>query len=243
MNNAAYDALYATDPLLDGATVPDPSDPSGDDHAAERHRERGGGRRCGSSANCLPIQTLTGLITGATASRRSSATARNTAITWPERVITVIIQDAGVSTFPELMRVETALTRGRPPKGGWAAADHTSMAVYAYSAINAQGAELEGTLQASDLATALEQLRQNGLLAQKIDEVRDADTSGSASSGAFKGVKSKSLQIFSRQFATMIEAGLNVVGALLILEEQTSDRNLSAVVGQLPEDVEGGPCL
>jgi Type II secretory pathway, component PulF len=117
------------------------------------------------------------------------------------------------------------------------------MAVYAYSAINAQGAELEGTLQASDLATALEQLRQNGLLAQKIDEVRDADTSGSASSGAFKGVKSKSLQIFSRQFATMIEAGLNVVGALLILEEQTSDRNLSAVVGQLREDVEGGLLL
>jgi type IV pilus assembly protein PilC len=117
------------------------------------------------------------------------------------------------------------------------------VAVYAYSAINAEGAELEGTLQASDLTTALEQLRQKGLLAQKIDEVREADTSGSASSGAFKGVKSKSLQIFSRQFATMIEAGLNVVSALLILEEQTTDRVLVEVVGQIREDVESGLLL
>jgi type IV pilus assembly protein PilC len=117
------------------------------------------------------------------------------------------------------------------------------VAVYAYSAINAQGAELEGTLQASDLTTALEQLRQKGLLAQKIDEVRDADTSGSVSAGAFKGVKSKSLQIFSRQFATMIEAGLNVVSALVILEEQTNDRNLGFVIAQLREDVEGGLLL
>ena len=117
------------------------------------------------------------------------------------------------------------------------------MAVYAYSAINAEGAELEGTLQASDLTTALEQLRQKGLLAQKIDEVRDADTSGSVSAGAFKGVKSKSLQIFSRQFATMIEAGLNVVSALVILEEQTNDRNLGFVIAQLREDVEGGLLL
>ena len=45
---------------------------------------------------------------------------------------------------------------------------------------------------------------------------------------AFKKIKPKSLQIFSRQFATMIEAGLNVVGALVILEEQTDDKYLAA---------------
>ena len=38
-----------------------------------------------------------------------------------------------------------------------------------------------------------------------------------------KGVKTRSLQVFSRQFATMINAGLNVVTALTILEEQTDD--------------------
>ena len=85
------------------------------------------------------------------------------------------------------------------------------MAVYAYNAINERGLELDGTLQASDLAGAIEQLRQKGLLAQKIGEVGDVDVA--ASVGIRGRVKSKSLQIFARQFATMIEAGMNVVSA------------------------------
>ena len=117
------------------------------------------------------------------------------------------------------------------------------MAVYAYNAINALGLESDGTVTAPDVSSALELLRDKGLLAQTIDELREADDSGSASKGVFKAVKSKSLQVFSRQFATMIEAGLNVVTALLILEEQTSDKILAEVITQLREDVERGLLL
>jgi type IV pilus assembly protein PilC len=60
---------------------------------------------------------------------------------------------------------------------------------------------------------------------------------------AFKKIKPKSLQVFSRQFATMIEAGLNVVAALVILEEQTDDRYLAEVIGELRADIEGGLLL
>jgi type IV pilus assembly protein PilC len=117
------------------------------------------------------------------------------------------------------------------------------MAVYAYNAINALGVELDGTITAPDVTAALDQLRQKGLLAQNIDELRESDTSSSASSGAFKSIKSKSLQVFSRQFATMIEAGLNVVSSLLILEQQTTDKVLAEVVTQIREDVERGLLL
>ena len=41
----------------------------------------------------------------------------------------------------------------------------------------------------------------------------------------------------------MIEAGLNVVGALVILEEQTDDQALAVVVDELRKDVEGGLLL
>ena len=58
-----------------------------------------------------------------------------------------------------------------------------------------------------------------------------------------KGVKPKSLQIFSRQFATMIEAGMNVVAALAVLEPQTPDAALARVIGVLREDVESGQLL
>ena len=51
------------------------------------------------------------------------------------------------------------------------------------------------------------------------------------------------MQIFSRQFATMIEAGLNIVASLVILEEQTDDAYLAEVIAELRADVEGGLLL
>ena len=117
------------------------------------------------------------------------------------------------------------------------------MAAFAYSAINAQGMELSGEITAGDLATAREQLRVKGLLAQSIKELDGGSGVGSTNITFGKAVKAKSLQIFSRQFATMIEAGLNVVGALVILEDQTSDQALAAVVNELRKDVEGGLLL
>ena len=117
------------------------------------------------------------------------------------------------------------------------------MATYAYNAINAQGLEVDGVISAGDLAAAREQLRLRGLLAQSLAEVAGAGGEASASAGIGKRAKAKSLQIFSRQFATMIEAGLNVVQALVVLEDQTSDAVLAEVVVQLRRDVEGGLLL
>jgi type IV pilus assembly protein PilC len=114
------------------------------------------------------------------------------------------------------------------------------MASYAYTAINASGLELDGEVNAPDAGAAREALRQRGLVALSLDE------QAAASQGlglAIKKVKPKSLQVFSRQFAKMIEAGLNVVTALVILEEQTEDKKLAKVVTELRADVEGGLLL
>ena len=115
------------------------------------------------------------------------------------------------------------------------------MAAFAYSAINAQGLELKGEIHAPDFAAAREQLRIRGLLAKKLDELPASGDDGVRS--VFKAVKPKSLQIFSRQFATMIDAGLSVVSALVILEEQTDDAYLAAITRELRADVEGGLLL
>jgi type IV pilus assembly protein PilC len=114
------------------------------------------------------------------------------------------------------------------------------MASYAYTAINSAGLELNGEISAPDVAAAREALRVRGLLATELIEQAGAAKSLRL---AVKKVKPKSLQIFSRQFATMIEAGLNVVTALVILEEQTEDRKLAAVIGEIRSDVEGGLLL
>jgi len=116
------------------------------------------------------------------------------------------------------------------------------MATFAYTAINAEGLEFDGTLTAAELAAAADLLGQRGLLADKLREV-ESEATQNETMGDLKGVKPKSLQIFSRQFATMIEAGMNVVSSLVILEQQTTDTNLVDVIGALREDVETGLLL
>ena len=129
-----------------------------------------------------------------------------------------------------------------------------AMTSYAYTAINADGLELRGEVQATTAAAAREQLRVQGLLAElargggrpggrSVAPRAAPRPSARAPRRRRKRVKARSLQVFSRQFATMIDAGLNVVTALTILEEQTDDTYLAAVIGEVRTDVEGGALL
>ena len=115
------------------------------------------------------------------------------------------------------------------------------MAAFTYDAINAQGLQLKGEVHAADVVSAQEQLRTRGLLAQNLSERRAKGEAGARS--AFKKVKAKSLQVFFRQLATMIEAGVSVVAALVTLEEQTNDKYLREVIAEIRSDVEAGMVL
>lgn len=64
-----------------------------------------------------------------------------------------------------------------------------------------------------------------------------------ASVTAGKKVTAKALQIFARQFATLISAGVSIVAALVILEEQTEDDNLAVVLADIRAKVERGLLL
>ena len=115
------------------------------------------------------------------------------------------------------------------------------MAAFSYSAIAADGLAQIGEIHAPNPDAAREQLRIRGLLAERLIELPASGEEGVRTT--FKKVKPKTLQIFSRQFATMIEAGLNVVSSLVILEEQTDDEYFASVVKELRADVEGGLLL
>src|SRR4051794_41106976 len=113
------------------------------------------------------------------------------------------------------------------------------MAAFTYDAINAEGLQLKGEIHAADVISAQAQLRTHGLLAQNLVE-RQKEAGART---AFKKVKAKSLQVFFRQLATMIEAGVSVVAALVTLEEQTNDKFLREVIAEIRSDVEGGMVL
>jgi type IV pilus assembly protein PilC len=57
------------------------------------------------------------------------------------------------------------------------------------------------------------------------------------------GVKPKDVAIFSRQFSTMINAGLSLTKCLTILGGQTENAYLREIIGQLGKDVEAGQSL
>ena len=115
------------------------------------------------------------------------------------------------------------------------------MAAFTYDAINAQGLESSGVIHAPDTSTASELLQARGLLARSLSERAAAGEEGVRS--RFKKVKPKALQIFARQLATMIEAGVSVVAALVTLEEQTDDAYLAETLAEVRADVESGMVL
>jgi type II secretory pathway pseudopilin PulG len=112
-NNAAYDDTYTTNSLLDGDWVPDPSDPSQQIQQPSGTVNEVEIAGCGTGANCLPVQVITG-PDGRSYRLETYIRDRpnNTAITWPERVVTVIVQDAATTDLTQILQVETAFDQG-----------------------------------------------------------------------------------------------------------------------------------
>src|SRR5215213_2075764 len=84
------------------------------------------------------------------------------------------------------------------------------------------------------------ELRQQGLMVIDIKEQSAAQTDILA---PFKRIKLGDLVVFSRQLATMINAGLPIVRALYVLAEQTENPKLKDVVVEVRKDVEAGSSL
>lgn len=57
------------------------------------------------------------------------------------------------------------------------------------------------------------------------------------------GIKEKDLVVFTRQFSTMINAGLPIVQALDVLAQQTPNKTLAGIIRKIRTDVEGGDTL
>jgi type IV pilus assembly protein PilC len=116
------------------------------------------------------------------------------------------------------------------------------MGTFAYKALDAKGAQANGTLDGDTKAAVAAALRNKGLTVLNIDEVKG----GLRSKDLFESlqrVKAKDLTVFSRQFATMVNAGLAMLRCLYILEEQTENKKLARVLTQVRADVEAGISL
>lgn len=107
--------------------------------------------------------------------------------------------------------------------------------VFKWSGKSAKGTTIKGELTANSKEEVQAYLRKQRIVPKSISQKANplfGDIGGS--------VKDKDLVVFTRQFSTMIGAGLPLVQALDILSKQTENKFFAKIIGEIKNDVEGG---
>ncbi|SMC25780.1 general secretion pathway protein F [Andreprevotia lacus DSM 23236] len=111
------------------------------------------------------------------------------------------------------------------------------MTAYRYRAVDQAGADQRGTIEADSPRLARQALREQGVWVSELTEV-------AASSGARgQRLSTAQLALLTRQFATLLDAGLNIEQALVVLGEQSENDKEKRLVAALRSEILSGASL
>jgi len=135
------------------------------------------------------------------------------------------------------------------------------MPKFSYVAMDSRGKETKGTLDVANQNEAIGRLKEMGYFPTKVVQVEAGKDKGGAKAkapagkGGKKGlstsinikipglggrVKPKILTIFTRQLATLVDAGLPLLRGLRVLERQERNLTLKDIIGKIAISIEGG---
>jgi type IV pilus assembly protein PilC len=134
------------------------------------------------------------------------------------------------------------------------------MPKFNYVAMDSRGKETKGTLDVSNQNEAISRLKEMGYFPTKVTEAekpKEKDKKGKAPAPASGGkpakkgininipglggkVKPKVLTTFTRQLATLVDAGLPLLRGMRVLEKQERNPTLKRIIGELAVSIEGG---
>ena len=118
------------------------------------------------------------------------------------------------------------------------------MPTFAFTGRTRAGETIAGERVGDTMDAVVALLRREQVLVTKVTPVKAKAEAGGEKKGKLgKGVPSKNLAIFTRQFSVMIDAGLPLVQCLEILGNQEEDANFAATILQTRSDVENGQSL
>lgn len=131
------------------------------------------------------------------------------------------------------------------------------MAEFSYTALDTQGREVNGSVQAETRSAALTRLKGMGMYPMNLQAAAGAvvttsrngaavvETAPAAPSGfaLFRGVSLSDLALFTRQLASLFNAGLNMSRCLDTLVEHSESATLAAALRQIRGAVQGGSAL
>lgn len=113
------------------------------------------------------------------------------------------------------------------------------MELYVWEGRTRRGTIERGEMEANNETSVRSQLRRQQIMAIKI-QAKPKDVFQSLSFLKRRGVKEKEIVVFTRQFATMIDAGLPLVQCLEILSSQQTNKTFKEVLLKVKGDVEAG---
>ncbi len=116
------------------------------------------------------------------------------------------------------------------------------MAVFRWQGISPRGETLAGEMEAPTRDAVLVRLRSQRIqpIPAKIKEKGKGLDTNLTIPGFGESIKQRDVVIFTRQLATMIDAGLPIVQCLDILAAQSPNKKLCGIIRQLKEEVEAG---
>jgi type IV pilus assembly protein PilC len=114
------------------------------------------------------------------------------------------------------------------------------MPKFEYTAVDKTGKRLTGIIETGDVSQAAHALQAKNL---RVVNIHAAKAGAVKSLPGFLGpkkVKLKDLVVFTRQLATMINAGVPLVRSLATLQTQTENKNFQKHIAEITKDIEGG---
>ncbi len=111
------------------------------------------------------------------------------------------------------------------------------MATYRYKAIDGTGRPVRGEVQAGTMDQASERLAAKGITPVSLSVVRQKDGKRKRSGGR---VRDEELILFTTQLATMLRAGVPMLRAVEILENEAENRRLKSACEAMASDIRGG---
>jgi type II secretory pathway component PulF len=116
---------------------------------------------------------------------------------------------------------------------------------FSYQAINEAGNTVTGTLEADGPEAAKNRLAAMGYIPVSVQRGGGAAGGGGGSAPILflSRVKAQELILFTKQFRTMLGAGLSMLEILRVLEQQTENARLRHVCTQMTDDVKKGSTI
>lgn len=114
---------------------------------------------------------------------------------------------------------------------------------FEYKTIDAAGKRSRGKVTAANESTAIQTLRQQGIVPLSLTAAGTGLNRDLSIPGLGGRTTLKDLSVFSRQFATMTASGMSLLRCLAVLEEQTAKASLRKALTEVRIDVEGGVML